>query len=1001
MKNKILGLYFSSVFLLSAVAFADQPKSSLDDKPSVDTAASTEVKVPAVPSDAVAAADSHTSYLYDLKRLIDKSRENIREVNEKIKEQAVLKRNQKREERAREYYEKGLQLTNEGKLAEAREYFEKAIRITDHPEMSGYIRESQRRLKLQENALRAQERAHDKQVKKDQTARQEDVEEAYKQAVDLYRQKKFHPAKDAFEHVNQIAPEYRATDSYLKIIDQEIIASDALAAKKQAAEVQRQQKEAEAARAKEKELWLKQVEQKEKERKIAVDKQAQEVYDQAVDLYKAKKFAEAKKKFEEVSWVLPDYKATMKYLARIDKDAQDEEERDARQQQKAEDQQRWEATVESKKKETQQQKEMEAKQIQQRKVSLEQAEFLYPGAVSLYNQKKMDGAWDKFNDIEKLVPDFKDTRSYLKRISAATGKAVPVPAPPVVTVEKEKTNDFEDQQKDARILAVLAEKSAQLYRQIAEIADDRPTERIKRKLARLNDMLIKVLREMERILGRMREVELRHRQEELKTEEEQRRAAVKTYEEKQAEHNKVLESRESVEHNRLAMQEQEKQRRIEQQQLAALEELAEKASAISDEIIRLSRQHDYEGMKAKFTELENTIAAVTALKNEMGKQKSLKRHEKEAARETARRLKEAYNLQNEEHRRIHEYEVPPALKINRPPLPTGVEDADKYKRREISREQDEMFRQGVDCYEQKRYAQAKLLFTELAGQHYRKAESWVNKADRAIAREILHRQETEAKQRTAFLAEQLKAQRRLAAMQERERQRQKKLTEELEKQRRLYEDERLMQWRKEETMKAQERERQKQEEKRLRMQAERQKEQEMYRFHKIGTGSNLPPEAKPAENPPVPLTMTDEQKAKAHMQATEEAEKAEALAMEKKHRREFMSQQEDQQQDLKREAELKARREVVRRQLEKGVEVIYQNAVKLYKQGKFALAADRFRDVQDILPGYKRTAQYLDEARTKSGEITSAPMEPVQDTSSVSRQASISKALDLFEANVK
>ena len=109
-------------------------------------------QVPAVPADA-AAADTHTSYLYDLKKLIEKSRENIKEVNEKIKEQAVLKRNQKREERAREYYEKGVELTNEGKLDEAREYFEKAIRITEHPEMAGYIKESQRRLKKTGKAL--------------------------------------------------------------------------------------------------------------------------------------------------------------------------------------------------------------------------------------------------------------------------------------------------------------------------------------------------------------------------------------------------------------------------------------------------------------------------------------------------------------------------------------------------------------------------------------------------------------------------------------------------------------------------------------------------------------------------------------------------------------------------------------------------------------------------------------------------------------------------------
>ena len=90
--------------------------------------------------------------------------------------------------------------------------------------MAGYIRESQRRLKKQEDALQAQEREHYKQIKQDENTRKEDVEAAYKEAVDLYKQKKYHPAKDAFEHVDEIAPDYRATGSYLKIIDQDIIA---------------------------------------------------------------------------------------------------------------------------------------------------------------------------------------------------------------------------------------------------------------------------------------------------------------------------------------------------------------------------------------------------------------------------------------------------------------------------------------------------------------------------------------------------------------------------------------------------------------------------------------------------------------------------------------------------------------------------------------------------------------------------------------------------------
>ena len=100
--NKILRIYILlALFSATSVfAFADEPNSAFDEKFSIDTTAI-------------------------------------------LKEQAILKRNQEREERAREYYEKGLELTNAGKLDEARGYFEKAILIIKHPEMAGYINESQ------------------------------------------------------------------------------------------------------------------------------------------------------------------------------------------------------------------------------------------------------------------------------------------------------------------------------------------------------------------------------------------------------------------------------------------------------------------------------------------------------------------------------------------------------------------------------------------------------------------------------------------------------------------------------------------------------------------------------------------------------------------------------------------------------------------------------------------------------------------------------------------
>ena len=579
------------------------------------------------------------------------------------------------------------------------------------------------------------------------------------------------------------------------------------------------------------------------------------------------------------------------------------------------------------------------------------------------------------------------------------------------------------------------------------------------------------------------------------------------------------------------------------QQQASLKELAQKASGINDDIIRLSKEQDYEGMKAKFTELENTVTALTTLKDEMSKAKDRRLREKQLARESARQRADMLKSQEREDRQIRAYYSVQPLKEYRPVLSIQPNDADHYRRREIMQEQNTLFSEGVDRYEHKKYTQAKLLFGELADQHDRRAEAWLKKVDRAITQQLLKSEESEERERTAFIADQLKAQRELIIIQERERQRQKRLTEELERQKRLYEDDRLLQLRKEEAMKVQERERQSQEAKRLRLERESEKQQEMLRFHKIKIVIKQPqklqtkivPKAQPVvPTPPAPIPAAppalshkqlqaqidfsnkrkafldrkfkqeqqeqgrqarikaeaevrqkreeDRKKEKEHreelraqrekdrqakikaaadarqkreeekkkekehqeelrvkqendrqmkIKAEAEArvaqakEQAEKLAQEQKHREEVLRQQEQQReerikqeqimrdearrreelerQERQRQAQLEAQRIAVRRQLEDGVETMYQDALSLYHQGEYTAAADRFRDVQDILPGYKRSEQYMDEARQKS--LTVKPQEAVASTAPpsppVSHQDNISKALDLFDPNAK
>jgi len=102
--------------------------------------------------------------------------------------------------------------------------------------------------------------------------------------------------------------------------------------------------------------------------------------------------------------------------------------------------------------------------------------------------------------------------------------------------------------------------------------------------------------------------------------------------------------------------------------------------------------------------------------------------------------------------------------------------------------------------------------------------------------------------------------------------------------------------------------------------------------------------------------------------------------------------------------QLEARRAVVRKKLEDGVEAMYQEALSLYKHGNYTAAADKFKDVQDILPGYKRSGQYMDEARRKSltfQSVITLNASAVPSSSPVAREDSISKTLDLFDSNVQ
>ncbi len=414
-KISLLSLIIPVVFLSIPVFAQEAPKADAPVK-----------AAPVV--EAQDASDEQSSYVYDLKKLIEKSKDNIKRVNEKIQEQAIYKRNQQREEKAREYYERAIQLFEDGKPQEARDLWEKSVRITEHPEMKNYIRGSEKRFKLQTQALQKEGRDRQVRTAEDQRVREQQVQEAYSKAVALYKQKKFKQSREEFILVEQLIPEFKATRSYLKLLDQNIALQEKDELKNQKKEIARQQEEAEAARVREKETWRKEIELKEQERRAKLMQQAKDVYKQAMDLYAKQDYVGAKEKFQEVEWVIPDYKSTRKYLEKLDVDIKRHEVKFVEQKQKERAKQGWEEEIARKKTDAQRKNEFEAKSKEQHQKDAQEAEMYYQAGIKSLGDKKYEESRDKFLEVQKVYPDYKATSSYLTRVNEKLGIIENAPA---------------------------------------------------------------------------------------------------------------------------------------------------------------------------------------------------------------------------------------------------------------------------------------------------------------------------------------------------------------------------------------------------------------------------------------------------------------------------------------------------------------------------------------------------------------------------------------------
>ncbi|MBN1870477.1 MAG: hypothetical protein JW847_07890 [Candidatus Omnitrophica bacterium] len=266
----------------------------------------------------------------------------------------------------------------------------------------------------------------------------EQAEPLYQEAVEYYKSREFQLAKDYFMEVNNILPQYKDTDKYLSRIDRDIKEEEKLL-------MESKRKRELLARKKEKEEWKRILQESEQELQKKLIQQVDAVYQEAQYYYKKREFELAKERFEEAQLIVPNYKSTLQYLGRIDRDLQEEIrlrqeqrarglEREKREQElarrrqeerleelrEAKENQRlaqFEMEVAQRRKERQEWlKTLEESEKERQKRLEEQAQYIYQEAIKYYKQRHFEQAKEDFLEVQRIYPNYKSTGNYLARI---------------------------------------------------------------------------------------------------------------------------------------------------------------------------------------------------------------------------------------------------------------------------------------------------------------------------------------------------------------------------------------------------------------------------------------------------------------------------------------------------------------------------------------------------------------------------------------------------------
>ncbi|MFC1510640.1 hypothetical protein ACFL49_03165 [Candidatus Omnitrophota bacterium] len=198
----------------------------------------------------------------------------------------------------------------------------------------------------------------------------EDIEQQasalYEDAVNSIKDEEYVTAKEKFLKLNKIYPNYKSTEKYLDLVEEQIAEAQSYAERLKALETRKAERE-------------------EREGQLKAD--VGTIYDDALKLYKDEDYEGAKAKFEEAELVYPGYKATAYYLSQIDNDI-----------------------------EVKELKVLEEERKRQEAALKEKAKQIYKEGLKFYKQRKYDFAKLRFLEVHEIIPGYKSVEKYLAKL---------------------------------------------------------------------------------------------------------------------------------------------------------------------------------------------------------------------------------------------------------------------------------------------------------------------------------------------------------------------------------------------------------------------------------------------------------------------------------------------------------------------------------------------------------------------------------------------------------